>query len=97
MSGTTRAFKGSNRAQMMSNTLTTQVQGGGSKKAGLWPQVGRESYTSVIMGITTGVQMGRCAPCSLKSMQITYRTANAARPIGSTRESNTAWKIPKAP
>ena len=97
MSGTTRAFKGSNRAHMMSNAATVQAQGGGSKKAGLWPQVGRESYTSVIMGITTGVQMGRCAPCSLKSMQVTYRMANASRPIYSTHDSNTSWKIPKAP
>lgn len=90
-----RAFRSSNRAQMISSAKIDQNQGGGSKKAGLWPQVGRESYTSVVMGITTGVQLGHCRPC-IMSMNLTT-LANPSRPVGSTSRYNKYWKIRGAP
>jgi hypothetical protein len=79
---------------MISSAITDQNQGGGAKKAGLWPQIGRESYTSVVMGITTGVNNGSCRPC-LMQMNL-GPISSIARPIGSTTESNSAWRIPGA-
>ena len=76
-------------------SATNQNQGGGNKKAGLWPQIGRESYTSVVMGITTGVLMGRCGPCMM-TMNL-GPLASRSRPIGSVTTANGAWRIPGAP
>jgi hypothetical protein len=95
MSTPSRAFSSSNRAQMISSAIVDQNQGGGNKKAGLVPQIGRESYTSVVMGITTGTANGRCGPC-LMTMNL-RPLANIARPIGSVTQSNTAWKVTGAP
>jgi len=95
MSTPSRAFSSSNRAQMISSAIVDQNQGGGNKKAGLFPQIGRESYTSVVMGVTTGVANSRCRPC-LMTMNI-RPLANSARPIGSVTQSNPAWKINGAP
>jgi hypothetical protein len=75
-------------------SATNQNQGGGNKKAGLWPQIGRESYTSVVMGVTTGLLNGRCAPCSM-TMNL-GPLASRSRPIGSVTISNGAWRIPGA-
>lgn len=75
-------------------SISNGNQGGGSKKAGLWPQVGRESYTSVVMGITTGVRNNHCFPCSMQ-LNLTP-LANISRPIGSTTDSNRYWHIPGA-
>jgi len=62
------------------NLTNNSNQGGGSKKAGLPYQIGRESYTSVIMG-TTDVVHGKC--CTLKSyMTMPFTTASQSRPIG---------------
>ena len=41
-----RMFRGSNHAQIGSNTMTVQNQGGGTKKAGLPYQIGREYMTN---------------------------------------------------
>lgn len=82
-----------NRTSSMAS-ISNGNQGGGSKKAGLVPQVGRESYTSVVMGITTGIKNGTCRPC-LITMSLTP-IASSSRPIGSTTESNSAWRIPGA-
>jgi hypothetical protein len=54
-------LSGSKRTTYM-KSLTSQPQGGGSKKAGFPYQVGRESYTSVFLGSTAPVS-GNC--CSL--------------------------------
>lgn len=62
-------------------SISNQNQGGGSKKAGLPYQIGRESYTSVIMG-STDIVNGHC--CTLKSyMTMTFSTPSQSRPIGS--------------
>jgi len=69
----------STRARNYSLT-NNRNQGGGSKKAGLPYQIGRESYTSVIMG-TTNVLTGKC--CTLNSfMTMPFTTANQSKPIG---------------
>jgi hypothetical protein len=95
MSIPSRAFTSSNRAKMISSAIVDQDQGGGNKKAGLFPQIGRESYTSVVMGVTTGTANGRCRPC-LMTMNL-RPLANPSRPIGSVTQSNTAWKVAGAP
>ena len=70
------------------SSLVNQNQGGGSKKAGLWPQVGRESYTNVVMGMQTGIQLGHCI-CSLKCMKLTANpNVKPSRNVGSTQNSN---------
>ena len=62
------------------NLTVNQNQGGGSKKAGLPYQIGRGSYTSVIMN-NTDVVNGHC--CTLKSfMTMPFTTPNQSRPIG---------------
>jgi hypothetical protein len=62
------------------NLTVNQNQGGGSKKAGLPYQIGRESYTSVIMG-NTDVVHKHC--CTLKTyMTMPFTNANLSRPIG---------------
>lgn len=63
-------------------SIANQNQGGGNKKAGLPYQIGRESYTSVIMG-NTDIVNGHC--CTLKSyMTMPFTTATLSRPIGSS-------------
>ena len=69
----------SKRGRNYSQTIN-QNQGGGSKKAGLPYQIGRESYTSVIMG-NTDVVHGKC--CTLKSyMTMPFTTPSQSSPIG---------------
>jgi hypothetical protein len=87
------AFRGSNRAQMMSNTNTTQQQGGGNKKAGFAYQVGRDSWTSIYMNGSAPVVSKRgCA--SLKCLQFTVNpNVHISRPIGSTYRPNTYFHI----
>lgn len=62
-------------------SLITQSQGGGDKKAGLPYQVGRESYTSVIMHNTDPVH-GSC--CTLKNrMDMKFTPGRfQPRPVG---------------
>jgi hypothetical protein len=76
------------------SSLVNQNSGGGNKKAGFGPQVGRSSYTSVVMGITTGVTNGNC--CSLKKLQLNlFPNAKLSRPTGPVGNSgNTYWSIP---
>ena len=72
-------YNSSTRARY-ATSISNQNQGGGSKKAGLPYQIGRESYTSVIMG-TTNVINGHC--CTLKSfMTMPFTTPSQSRPIG---------------
>ena len=87
-------LSGTKKTTYMSS-LVNKNQGGGSKKAGLWPQVGRESYTSVIMGVTTGVQLNHCA-CSLKCLQFTSNPkVKPSRNIGSVQNGgNYYYTVP---
>jgi hypothetical protein len=78
------------------SSLVNQNTGGGNKKAGLAYQVGRESYTSVIMGTKTGIINNNC--CSLKKLQLTFNpNVKISRPVGSVigNSGNTYWSIPK--
>ena len=87
-------MNGTKRARHVSSVVN-QAQGGGNKKAGFGPQVGRESYTSVVMGITTGVQNGRC--CMLSALQKTSSiNANVkqSRNTGSSQGNMRYWSIP---
>ena len=88
-------MNGSTKARNVSS-LVNQNTGGGNKKAGFGPQVGRSAYTSVVMGITTGVTKGNC--CSLKKLQLTVNpNVKLSRPVGSVNvnSGNTYWSIPK--
>ena len=61
-------------------SITNQYQGGGNNKPGLFPQVGRSSWTSVAYN-ANGVPYGSCCKQSdLKRLNFTSNT----RPIGST-------------
>jgi hypothetical protein len=62
-------------------SLINRTQGGGNKKAGFPYQIGRESYTSVIMNSTDPVN-GSC--CTLKSYMTMPLTSTRffPRPVG---------------
>jgi hypothetical protein len=62
------------------SSITNQYQGGGNNKPGLFPQVGRSSWTSVAYN-ANGVPNGQC--CKQSSMKRLNFT-NVTRPIGST-------------
>jgi hypothetical protein len=62
------------------SSITNQYQGGGNNKPGLFPQVGRSSWTSVAYN-ANGIPIGQC--CKLSSMQRLNFTSYT-RPIGST-------------
>lgn len=73
-------YNSSSRARN-ATSIANQNQGGGNKKAGLPYQIGRESYTSVIMG-NTDIVNGHC--CTLKGyMTMRFSAATISRPIGS--------------
>jgi len=88
-------MNGSKKARSVSS-LVNQNTGGGNKKAGFGPQVGRDAYTSVVMGITTGVRNNHC--CLLKSLQLNLLpNAKLSRPIGSAvNTGGSYWSIPNA-
>ena len=85
-------MNGSKRARYVSS-ITNQAQGGGSKKAGFPYQVGRSSWTSVVLNTADPIS-GRC--CSLRKMQMNLfpRAANISRPIGATSAANSYFSIP---
>ena len=64
-------------------SLVNRTQGGGDKKAGLPYQIGRESYTSVIMNSTDPVS-GSC--CTLKNyMTMKFSSTKFfPRPVGAS-------------
>jgi hypothetical protein len=80
-------FRGSNKAQMGSNTMTVQNQGGGKKKAGFPYQVGRTQHTAIAFSEQPGLG-------NLNFMRRNAFTANISRPIGSTYSPNTYFVIP---
>ena len=85
-----RAFTGSNRAKMGSNSITVQTQGGGSKKAGFPYMIGRTQHTTIALKAQPGIN-------NLTFMRKNVGTpANISRPIGSTYSPNTYFSIPGA-
>jgi hypothetical protein len=61
-------------------SITNQAQGGGNNKPGLFPQIGRSSWTSVAYN-ANGIQSGNC--CKQSSLErLTF--TSYSRPIGST-------------
>jgi hypothetical protein len=59
-------------------SLTNQYQGGGNNKPGLYPQIGRSSWTSVAYN-ANGIPSGQCCKqSSMTRMNFTRIT----RPIG---------------
>jgi len=62
------------------SSITNQYQGGGNSKPGLFPQVGRSSWTSVAYN-ANDIPIGKC--CKLSNMRRLNFTSNT-RPIGST-------------
>ena len=81
----------SKRARFVATT-SVQNQGGGSKKAGLPYQIGRDSWANIYFGNNTNaIRRGR-ACCTTATLAMTYTNARASRPIG--RIGNpTYWNI----
>jgi hypothetical protein len=78
---------------MGSNVYTSQNQGGGSKKAGLAYQVGRDSWSSIYINGSSPVLSNSC--CSLKKLQFTANPkVSQSRGIGSTYVPNTYFNVP---
>jgi len=87
-------MNGTKRARSQSS-IVNQNQGGGSKKAGLIPQVGRDAYASVVMGIKTGVVNKHC--CGLPSLQMNlFPNARLSRPTGGVNTNLKYWHTPGA-
>jgi len=84
-----RMFRGSNKAQMGSNTMTVQNQGGGLKKAGFPYIIGRTQHTTIAFSEQPGIN-------NLTFMRKDAFKANISRPIGSTYSPNTYFVIPGA-
>ena len=82
-----RMFRGSNRAQMGSNTMTVQNQGGGFKKAGFPYMIGRTNHTTIAFSAQPGIN-------NLTFLRKNAFNANISRPIGSTYSPNTYFHIP---
>ena len=80
-------FRGSNKAQMGSNSITVQNQGGGEKKAGFPYIIGRTQHTEIAFAQQPGIN-------NLKFMMKNAFKANPSRPIGSTYSPNTYFHIP---
>lgn len=94
MSLSSRAFRGSNHHQMGSNYLTDINQGGGSKKAGLLPSIGNDSWTSIYYG-NNGLGSSANACRSLSCMQFTVNPGvKQSRPVSSVYVPNTYFKLP---
>lgn len=73
-------YSASKRTASMAS-ISNQNQGGGNAKPGLFPQVGRSSWTSVAYN-ANGIPTGQCCKqSSMKRLNFTSYT----RPIGSTR------------
>jgi hypothetical protein len=87
MSPHSRMFRGSNKAQMGSNIMTVQNQGGGSKKAGFPYMIGRTNNTDNAFSQRTGLY-------NLTFMRKNAFNANTTRPISSSYSPNTYWHMP---
>jgi len=85
-------YNSSTRARN-ATSIANQNQGGGNKKAGLPYQIGRESYTSVIMG-NNDIINGHC--CTLKNyMTMRFSAATLSRPTNSSvTVARAYYKIP---
>lgn len=70
-----------------SGSITNQNQGGGSKKAGLPNQIGRDWHFKYFLKEHESAN-------TLSSLKRTLVFANSSRPIGSWTGSNTYWHIP---
>ena len=87
----TNPFRSSNRAQMNSNAITDQNQGGGAKKAGFPYIVGRTSWTNIAFNMTN-VPGKHCA--QLKCLNTTkLPLACVSRGIGSDVRV-ISWRCP---
>ena len=62
------------------SSITNQYQGGGNNKPGLFPQVGRGSWTSVAYD-SNGIPSGQC--CKI-SMLTRLNFTRWTRPVGTT-------------
>ena len=87
MSPHSRMFRGSNKAQMGSNSMTVQNQGGGKRKAGFPYIIGRTQWTNIAFSEQPGIN-------NLKFLMKNAFTANVTRPINSTYTPNTYFHIP---
>jgi hypothetical protein len=63
------------------SSVTNQDQGGGNNKPGLYPQVGRSSWTSVAFG-TQNVNAIKYGRCCKRSNLIRTTGMHFTRPIG---------------
>jgi hypothetical protein len=84
-------YNASKRARHATSTMN-QNSGGGDKKAGFPYMIGRGYLTSIALRSTEPIS-GGC--CTLTKMNMTMKTANASRGIGSVgAAANSYWHIP---
>ena len=74
------------RARNMSSLINSN-QGGGDKKAGLFPTVGKDSWTNVAYGITPG----HCSMTLACVQTARGPLACVSRPVGSSRVFNSRF------
>jgi hypothetical protein len=77
----------SSKKARLSGSTVNQNQGGGSRKAGLAYQVGRNWHFLSYLRENGSAN-------NLTSLRRTLVFANQSRPVGSWTEGNTYWKIP---
>jgi hypothetical protein len=77
----------SSKKARLSGSTVNQNQAGGSKKAGLAYQVGRNWHFLSFLRENGSAD-------NLTSLRRTLVFANQSRPVGSWTEGNTYWKIP---
>ena len=78
------------------NTISVQNQGGGSKKAGLPYQIGRNSWSNIYLGNSNRmVSFGIKKCCTVRDMTVLPFTGkvNQSRPIGRVYNED-YWTIP---
>lgn len=84
-------FSTSYRSSMGSNATTGQNQGGGSKKAGLAPSVGKDSWMSIHIQSCDPLN-GKCCDRTKMSQLRFTQPVSQSRPIGS-RGNVSYWKV----
>ncbi len=86
-------LSGTKRTSSMSS-ITNANQGGGSKKAGFAHTIGRDSWTSIFMGMGNSAYTGATKKCVGLACVNTYPvswTVKQSRPTGPVRTGSDYW------
>ena len=83
-------FSTSYRSSMGSNATTDQNQGGGSKKYGMIPSVGKDSWMSVYAKTSDPVNGNCCSRVKLNTLRFTAPVSQS-RPVGPVGTNYGYW------